>query len=372
MGELGAAGESPPAEIPLRVTYVPRTGLLRLTLTNFLLNILTLFVYRFWAKTRVRRHVWSCVHINGEPLEYTGTGKELFVGALIVLLLFILPLVLLAVGTTLWLGPQHPLAGAFQFAGTLLVLLLTGFAVYRARRYRLSRTMWRGIRGALTGSAATYSLVYFGSFLLKGLTLGWSTPAMNTELQKRIVSNMYFGDAPFGFRGNPGPLYPAYALSWFGVVFLAILLIGVAAAFYWALLMGLFRDVSPMDRSDWAVSLVALGTGALLVYVVYLAAWSIYQAKEYRAFAAYTSFGRAKFKLDAHAVSLFGLWFGNLLIILLTIGILWPFVLQRNIRYFCNRLTVEGGFPLAGIKQSRQPMLKRGEGLAEAFDIDGF
>jgi uncharacterized membrane protein YjgN (DUF898 family) len=372
MGVFGAARESALAEIPLQVTYAPRPGLLRLTLTNFLLNILTLFVYRFWAKTRVRRHVWSCVHINGEPLEYTGTGKELFTGALIVLLLFILPLALVAVGTSLWLGPHHPAAGALQFAGTLLVLLLTGLAVYRARRYRLSRTMWRGIRGALTGSGVTYSLIYFGSFLLKGLTLGWSTPAMNTELQKRIVSNMYFGDAAFGFRGSAGPLYPAYTLSWFGVVFLGILMIGAAAAFYWALLMGLFRDVSQTYRSDWAVSLVALGVGALIVYVVYLAAWSIYQAKEYRAFAAYTSFGRAKFKLDAQAASLFGLWLGNLLIIVLTIGIFWPFVLQRNFRYFCNRLKVEGGVPLASIKQSKQPMLKRGEGLAEAFDIDGF
>lgn len=371
MGELGAAGESP-ADIPLRVTYVPRPGLVRLTLTNFLLNLVTLFVYRFWAKTRVRRHVWSCVHINGEPLEYTGTGKELFLGAVIVLLLFILPLVLVAVGATLWLGPQHPVAGALQFVGTALVLLLTGFAIYRARRYRLSRTMWRGIRGALTGSAMSYSLLYFGSFLLKGLTLGWSTPAMNTELQKRIVSNMHFGDTAFGFRGSAGPLYPAYGLSWFGVVFLGLAVLAAAAALYWAAVLGLWRNLERISDSRWVVSLLILATGALLVYIVYLAAWSIYQAKEYRAFAAYTSFARARFELDARAPSLLGLWVGNLFIIVLTIGIFWPFVLQRNIRYFCDRLTVEGGVPVASIKQSTQPMLKRGEGLAEAFDIDGF
>jgi uncharacterized membrane protein YjgN (DUF898 family) len=354
-------------EIPIQVTYVARRGLLRLTLSNFLLNVVTLFVYRFWAKTRVRRHVWSCVHIIGEPLEYTGTGKELFLGALIVLLFFILPLVLLAVGASLWLGPQHPVAGALQFAGTLLVLLLTGFAIYRARRYRLSRTMWRGIRGALTGSASTYSLVYFASFLLKALTLGWSTPAMNTELQKRIVSNMYFGDAPFGFRGSAGPLYPAYALSWFGVVFVVFVLIAFVGASYWALF------VSRTFGGDWNLPLLALiVAGALLAYVLYLAAWSIYQAKEYRAFAAYTSFGKAKFKLEATSTSLFGLWVGNLFIIVLTLGIFWPFVLQRNIRYLCDRLMIEGGVPLASIKQSKQPMLKRGEGLAEAFDIDGF
>jgi uncharacterized membrane protein YjgN (DUF898 family) len=372
MGELGAAGESP-ADVRLQITYVPRPGLTRLTITNLLLNLITLFVYRFWAKTRVRRHVWSCVHINGEPLEYTGTGKELFLGAMIVLVVFILPLVLLAVGATLWFGQQHPVAGAMQFLGTAMVLLLTGFAIYRARRYRLSRTTWRGIRGALIGSAVHYTLIYFGSFLLKGLTLGWSTPAMNTELQKRIVSNMYFGDAAFSFRGSAGPLYPAYALSWFGVILLGVVLLGAAAVSYWFMFIArLFEDNKPSGIADWVGSLLILAAGGLLIYVVYLAAWSVYQAKEYRAFTAYTSFGRANFKLDARALSLFSLWVGNLLIVVLTIGVFWPFVFQRNIRYFCDRLTIEGGVPLASIKQSKQPMLKRGEGLAQAFDIDGF
>ena len=54
------------------ITYVPRPGLLRIAMGNAILNVLTLMIYRFWARTRVRRHVWSCVHINGEPLEYTG------------------------------------------------------------------------------------------------------------------------------------------------------------------------------------------------------------------------------------------------------------------------------------------------------------
>ncbi|HEX9597499.1 MAG TPA: DUF898 family protein, partial [Anaerolineales bacterium] len=142
--------------MPIHVTYVPRRGLFSLSVVNFLLTLITLSIYRFWAKTKVRRHIWSSVHINGEPLEYTGTGKELFLGALVVFLLFILPLVLLAVGATLWLGPQHPLVGTLQVAATVLVLLLTGMAIYRARHYRLSRTLWRGIRGTLVGSAWTY------------------------------------------------------------------------------------------------------------------------------------------------------------------------------------------------------------------------
>ena len=56
------------------IEYVPRPGLGRLAIVNFLLNLVTLTIYRFWAKTNVRKHIWSCVHINGQPLEYTGRG----------------------------------------------------------------------------------------------------------------------------------------------------------------------------------------------------------------------------------------------------------------------------------------------------------
>src|SRR6185503_3238115 len=99
---LQSAGE------PIRLEYVPRPGLGRLAIVNFLLNLVTLTIYRFWAKTNVRRHIWSCVHINGQPLEYTGRGIELFLGFLIVLGLFVLPFALAIAFISIAFGPEHP------------------------------------------------------------------------------------------------------------------------------------------------------------------------------------------------------------------------------------------------------------------------
>ena len=58
----------------ISIKYVDKPGLGRIALLNTLLFVATLTLYRFWAKSNVRRHIWSCVHINGEPLEYTGRG----------------------------------------------------------------------------------------------------------------------------------------------------------------------------------------------------------------------------------------------------------------------------------------------------------
>ena len=55
-------------------------------MVNLLLRVLTLGIYHFWAKTEVRKRIWSAIRINDEPLTYTGRGMELFLGFLIVFL----------------------------------------------------------------------------------------------------------------------------------------------------------------------------------------------------------------------------------------------------------------------------------------------
>ncbi len=56
---------------------------------NFVLNLVTLGFYRFWAKTRVRRYLWSRISLYGDRLEYTGLGKELFIGFLIAMAILV-------------------------------------------------------------------------------------------------------------------------------------------------------------------------------------------------------------------------------------------------------------------------------------------
>src|SRR5438105_4994416 len=79
-----------------RVSWVhPSGGFLGLSLLNGVLRILTLGVYHFWGKTEVRQRIWSAVRIDGEPLDYRGTGAELFRGFLIVFCLLLLPMLAL-------------------------------------------------------------------------------------------------------------------------------------------------------------------------------------------------------------------------------------------------------------------------------------
>ena len=356
----------------LRFSYVPRKGLLKLTIVNFLLNIVTLGFYRFWAKTNVRRHIWACVHINGEPLEYTGFGKELFIGFLVVFLVIVLPIVLISAGIGFYYGPESPLLPLIQGLVFLLIYVCWGYAVYKARGYQLSRTKWRGIRGALVGSPWIYSLLYFGSLLAKGVSLGWATPVMNTVLQEQIVNDMRFGDAAFKFKGRAGPLYGTYALCWFltlGAFIFGTFVVGAA----W---QSAFGDVLP-DFSDetqyFYAALVVIVVIALLLLglLIIPMLWAVYTAKELRTFSGYTRFDGAQFKINASAGGVIWLAVINILILIFTLGIGWPYINQRTVRFVIDRLELEGAIDIDRIAQSMALMDKRGEGLADAFDVGG-
>jgi uncharacterized membrane protein YjgN (DUF898 family) len=339
---------------------------------NFLLGLITLGFYRFWAKTNVRKHIWSCVHINGEPLEYTGTGLELFKGFMVVFGVFILPYGLLVAVATIMQGQMSHIAVVLKGLFFLAIYVLWGFAVYRARKYQLSRTKWRGIRGTLVGSAMIYSMLYFGSMLAKGISLYWATPVMNTVLAEQITNDMRFGDAAFKFKGRAGPLYPTFAACWF-LTLLALVSV-VVLIIYAEPLSHYFPTVFDSSFSIEAVTaLLAFGAFALFVFFMLIVPclWAIYSAKEMRTFATYTRFDGVPFTLNATAGGIIWLTTINLLLIVFTLGIAWPFVQQRVVEFVVDRLKLEGLIDIDRIRQSSAKLDTRGEGLADAFDIGG-
>jgi len=374
---------APASAESVRIEYISQSGLAAIAVSNFFLNLITLWIYRFWAKTRVRRHIWSSVYVNGEPIEYTGTGKELFIGFIVIMAIVFLPLALIGLGLAAYYGPESPVLTAFQLAITFALVTLYGFAIYRARRYRLSRTVWRGIRGALPGSALSYSGKYFGSLLLGPITVGWSTPAMNLILADHITNDMRFGNTPFSFSGRSGPLYTRYAFCWFGTLLAYMAIGGFAIALFYSgafdefeTLLNRLGDGMSASQGRTGAYVVGIVAGLFVIYLLYVAIrstiWSFYTARELNIFAQYTRFSGAGFEFNATAWSLITLWLGNMALIIFTLGIAQPFVEQRVMRYFVERLQVVGVIDFASVQQSQAQLDKRGEGLIDALDLDAF
>ena len=183
-----------------------------------LLTLLTLGIYRFWAKTRIRKYIWSSIRLGGDTLEYTGTGLEKFLGFLVavVVLAVYLGLVQLALfyfGLHFVVEPQTEAEILMQMGviyGTFFALVpLILFASYRARRYMLARTRLRGIRFGMDKAAWGYVWRAIGHGVLTALTLGLLLPRQTFWLEKYKTDRSYFGDQRFEQGGKWTRLYAA-------------------------------------------------------------------------------------------------------------------------------------------------------------------
>ena len=166
-------------------------GLTWLVVKGLLLTAVTFTIYRFWYLTDLRRFFWSRTLIAGSPAEYLGRGKELFLGFLVALAILVpVYLVLFILGFAVpLLAPVVPALSA------VFLFLLEQYAVFRGRRYRASRTRWRGIRLGQDGSAAAYMLRASLWWLLTILTLGLAFPFMRAALERYRIDHTLIGES---------------------------------------------------------------------------------------------------------------------------------------------------------------------------------
>jgi uncharacterized membrane protein YjgN (DUF898 family) len=360
----------PGASAP-RISWVhPPGGFAGLSILNGVLRILTFGVYHFWGKTEVRQRIWSAVRIDGEPLEYRGTGGELLRGFLVVFCLILLPMGVASLGASL-LGPvPHAI---YSFALWALLLLLSGIGIHRARRYRLSRTRWRGIRGGLCGRSRGFAWTYLWTMALVPLTLGWVLPWRAVSLQKALFVETRFGDNAFTFSGLAGPLYRRFWLVWLSAI---VLIAAASAAIASIITLGArapstARPVPAMQQlsAGQTAAIVAIVLVAFLIFAM-IRAW--YSARMLNYFAAHTKLQGVGFTLRATAPSLVWLAASNYLIRVLSLGLLSAVTEARSMRYIVDRLSCDGAIAWNRIAQNPDALLKRGEGLAEAFNVDAF
>jgi len=167
-------------------------------LRGYLLMLPTLGLYRFWLTTTKRRFYWQNTAIGGDRLEYTGSAVQLLVGFLFALGIF-LPIYLVF----FYLSFQSSTIATVGYgAAALLLWFLSGYAIYRGRDFRLSRTLWRGIRFDQRGSALGYAIRRFFWSLLVLVTGGLAFPFMAGNLWRYRYTHTWFGDRQFSFAGS--------------------------------------------------------------------------------------------------------------------------------------------------------------------------
>jgi uncharacterized membrane protein YjgN (DUF898 family) len=286
---------------------------------NVLLILTTLGIYYFWARTRVRRYLFSQTEIERDRFAYHGTGKELLLGTLKAALVFGVPVLLMNVVSEAPAVPEPVQIGTGLIAALLFFVFLP-VALVGGRRYRLARTSWRGIRFSFRGSVREIMRIFLRGTLYTVLTLGLYYPFFLVARQKFLVSHSYFGNERFEFDGRGRDLFRPFLVS----ILLTLPTLGVC--------------------------------------------WIWYVARKRRYFWDHTTFGTARFSCTVTGVALLGLWVVNTLLLVGTLGVAWPWVRVRSIHFAFRNLAMVGALELERIEQDAQSVSAIGEGLAGFFD----
>lgn len=186
----------------------------RLLVRGALLLMVTLGIYRFWLNTDVRRYLWANTEVAGETLEYTGTPLELLIGFLVAVAI-LMPIYVGFFLAALDLGAIGQMSGLIAFLG---LGVLGQYAVFRARRYRLTRTIYRGLRFYQSGSAILYALRASLWWILTGLTIGLAYPFQVASLERYKMRHTFYGDLTGQFDGSGLRLFLRGLPMWIAVV----------------------------------------------------------------------------------------------------------------------------------------------------------
>jgi uncharacterized membrane protein YjgN (DUF898 family) len=287
---------------------------------NILLTIVTLGFYRFWGRVKVRRFMLSQTAFEGDRFAYHGTGKELLLGFVKALLFLGLPIMALSAVARLSGDVKiHIATRAFTY---LLVFTFIPIAMVGARRYRLSRTSWSGIRFSFRGRPWAFVRIFMLATLLNAVTLTLYYPFFQTRQQMFMVSNSHFGRRPFRFDGRGRDLFGPY------VVALLLLVPTLGLYFFW------------------------------------------FSARKTRYFWDHTFFETARFRSTMTGRALLAQSIVNVMMLIFTLGLAWPWVSIRRTRFEFAYLSVEGPLDLAGIVQEPQLATATGDALSSLLGAD--
>ena len=336
--QSGSYWDSPSPRVAA-VTFDGQTkGLTWLALKGFLLSLATFGIYRFWYVTNLRRFFWERTVLDGSPAEYTGTGKELFLGFLVALAILV-PVYLGLFAASLLLPANSPNSAAISF---VFLFLLGQFAIYRGRRYRAMRTLWRGIRLGQDGSGLTYAALAGGWWLLTLCTFGLAFPFMRASLERYRINHTLIGTSRMHSTARGRSLLVPWLLLY--VVGLGPL-IALGIALLIAADFSLPTDLlvpKPGGKAGQTIlnpayansNIVLIGQAIAFVAMVCVPAVLLlipyYRARETRAFMGAASLGRARLVSTLRARRFYGPYvvymlsvLGSLLVLGIAAGLLF-------------------------------------------------
>lgn len=322
-------------------------------ITNLLLTILTLGIYSAWAKVRRLRYFYQHTRLAGAGFDYHGDPVAILKGRLI------------GLGLVLAYNFSGQISWKLFALTLLLLLVVMPWLLRQSFRFRLAYSSYRGLRFRFTGSIADAYRVFLGNGLLMFVTLYLAGPLFHQRLKQYQHGNASYGRAPFSFHAGVGAFYRAYGLVMVLTVLLFVTLVAV---------VGVVSQTLPKSSSgapDPGAMLMLTGLTFVVLIGGMLLIRPLWESRLQNLIWNHTRLGEHGFRSELSARRLFMLYLGNLVLVLLTLGLFMPWAAVRVARYRASTLEMLPAGPLDEFLASQESeVAATGEEAAELFDID--
>jgi uncharacterized membrane protein YjgN (DUF898 family) len=288
---------------------------------NWLLTILTLGIYYPWAKAKQLRFIYGSVALNDDRFAFLGTGKEMFKGFIKAILLFGILFLLLFLLSYFKL----PAIGLLIFYAGLIAIMPV--AIHGSYRYRMSRTSWRGIRFGYRGNRTELIKKFFKWVFFTIITFGIYSAWMVINLRSYVMGKVRFGNIEVKYKADGGEYFVINLIGYL----LTLLTLGIY--FFW-----------------WQKNLFAY----------YIDNLSLHNDGQ-----------EIKLKSTATGGGFFKLMVVNLLIIIITLGLGYAWVVTRTLKYFVSCIHLSGNIDLDAITQTEDNFTDAtGEDINDFLNLD--
>jgi len=378
----------------------------KIWIVNVLLTIITVGLYYPWAKVRNHRYFYGNTKLEGRNFEYHATGKQLFLGYLISMILFIIYVVIQQVSPI----------------GSLVVVLILfagiPWLIWRSLKFSMRMTSFSNVRFSFAGGLGqsyinfllipimfilTLYIVPIGASILipkliaETKIASWATVIISIAIIASLVFSFYLyayikkRNSSYiinGSRYGQGVFHANLetkkflAIS-FKTLLLTILVIGatfllIGGIVYTTIglesimeLKNSMNDPKSIQENMGIVMPIILSVyGGLIFASMLILAYSMTRQRTY-IFENTTLDEKIKFASTLEAKPLVWVMFTNLIAILLTIGLAFPWAKVRMARLMVENTLVdtEHGFD-AYMTQKQKEESSLGEQIGDAFDVD--
>lgn len=318
-------------------------------IVNILLIIITIGLYSPWAKVRRLRYFYGNTEFVRRRFDFTGVPTKILVGRLI------------ALGLYFTISVVSNMSTEAMLIGALILYLAVPWLIRATLRFNARNSKFGNARFYFNGSNKHAYWVFFKSCLLMFLTLGLAFPIVMLWYKRYCFDHLYAGQLKFRFTA-----------SWFDflkAMYLPVIIFALGFVTLWVMLIG--GSLKPNAMLDSSIFSSMIGLLVMIYFLAFLVIWPWIQARVFISTWNNVVISRSKFQTDCNQWVFVWIVLTNLILKIVSLGLLTPWAAIRLYRYKVESLSLYlTNDPNGMINQLQRDHSAIAEEISDVFDLD--